>query len=442
MSIQLSTKTLVNLARDELVQLFAEGRVVDELHPLYERAADTAANGNTARRAVEDFWAHAADAPMRGDYSYDEPSSWQDIAGDVALDEGALAVPDRDPLADRIHGAWLGRCAGCMLGKPVEGLTRTQIATLLEIAGEYPLDDYFPIIEDHGDIPYRNADDDCLLPNISYSARDDDTDYTVLGLHMVKTFGLELTPANVGFEWQMRLPYMKTYTAERAAYRNLVMDVPVAEAAVVLNPYREWIGAQIRCDAFGYVSPGKAWQAAYLAYQDAALSHVKNGIYGEVFFAALIAESLVCGFDDLEGAIERAMRVVPDKSRFAEMVREVAGWCDEDDTWEATWDRINRAYGHYHPVHTINNAALVLIGLLHSGGDFGRAICIAVMGGWDTDCNGATVGSVMGALLGAGGVDARWADPLNDTLHSAIDGYQISRISELAAQTTDLAAQL
>jgi len=60
------------------------------------------------------------------------------------------------------------------------------------------------------------------------------------------------------------------------------------------------------------------------------------------------------------------------------------------------------------------------------------------MGGWDTDCNGATAGSVMGALLGANGVDAKWSSPLNDTLHSAIDGYQISRISELAARTGDL----
>lgn len=438
----LPTETLCRLAGDELVQLEEEGRVVDELRPIYERATAEGANGHTGRRAIEEFWAAADQAPMRDDFAYDEPSDWGSICSQVKLVEGVAPQCDADPLADRVYGAWLGRCAGCMLGKPVEGRTRAQIEALLEIAGEYPLDDYFPVVDDPGDIPYRRADDDCLRPNIRYSARDDDTDYTVLGLHMAKTYGMGLTPAEVGTEWTMRLPYMKTYTAERAAYRNLVMGVPAAQAATMLNPYREWIGAQIRCDAFGYVSPGRAWQAAWLAYQDAALSHTKNGIYGEIFFAALIAESLVREFSELRECIESALAFIPSGSRFTKMVRTVSAWCEEDPGWQITRDRISRVYGHYHPVHTINNAALVLMGLLHSGGDFGRAISVAVMGGWDTDCNGATAGSVMGALLGARALPAKWTVPLNDTLHSAIDGYQIRRISNLSEETIQVIRKL
>ncbi len=438
----LPTETLVRLAKDELVQLQEEGRVVDELRLIYERATADGVNGHTAARAIEEFWAAAEHAPMRDDFAYDEPSDWGSICSQVKLVESSAPAPEPAGLADRVHGAWLGRCAGCMLGKPVEGRTRAQIEALLEIAGEYPLADYFPVIDDPGDIPYRRADDDCLRPNIRYSARDDDTDYTVLGLHMAQTYGMGLTPAEVGTEWQMRLPYMKTYTAERAAYRNLVMGVPAEQAAEVLNPYREWIGAQIRCDAFGYVGAGKPWMAAWLAYQDAALSHTKNGIYGEVFFAALIADSLVREFSELRECIECALLFIPSGSRFAEMVRTVTAWCEQDPGWQITWDRVSSAYGHYHPVHTINNAALVLLGLLHSGGDLGKAISIAVMGGWDTDCNGATAGSVMGALLGAEALPAKWTDPLNDTLHSAIDGYQIRRISELSEETIQVIRKL
>ncbi len=208
-----------------------------------------------------------------------------------------------------------------------------------------------------------------------------------------------------------------------------------------MNPYREWIGAQIRADAFGYVCPGWPYQAARLAYQDASLSHVKNGIYGEIFFAAMLAESLVSEYGQIEAAIERVLQVVPEESRFAEMARDVVEWCKQDASWEDTWERINATYGHYHPVHTINNAALVLMGLLHSEGDFGQAICIAVMGGWDTDCNGATAGSVMGALLGTQLPD-KWVAPLNDTLHSALDGYNVNSVSDLAAETTELALKL
>ena len=84
----------------------------------------------------------------------------------------------------------------------------------------------------------------------------------------------------------------------------------------------------------------------------------------------------------------------------AEAVRDMLAWCGEG-SWEATWDQVMAKYGHYHPVHTINNACLVLMGLLHSGGDFTQAICIAVTGGLDTDCNGATAGSVISGIASA-----------------------------------------
>ncbi len=73
--------------------------------------------------------------------------------------------------------------------------------------------------------------------------------------------------------------------------------------------------------------------------------------------------------------------------------------------------------------------------LMASGGDLGRGVCVAVMGGWDTDCNGATVGSVLGVMNGAKAIDAHWADPLNDTLASAIFGFSSNSIAQLADRT-------
>ncbi len=439
--IGLSVETLRNLAALELVQLAEEDRDTSSAQALYDQAA--CASEPEALNLLNEFWIAALKAPVDADSFYVEPTAWEELVRrcpELAAEPAAL--PEPAGLQGRIYGAWLGRCAGCMLGKPVEGRSRAEIADLLEVAGEYPLQDYFPVIEDTCGIAYRPPSDPCLRGNITCGARDDDTDYTILGLHLVKTYGLELTSVEVGKEWLLRLPYHKTYTAERAAYRNLVMEVSPGQTAVMWNPYREWIGAQIRADAFGYVCPGWPSQAARLAYQDASLSHVKNGIYGEMFFAAMLAESLVSEYGEIGAVIERALQVVPGESRFAEMSRDVVAWCRQDASWEDTWERINATYGRYHRVHTINNAALVLMGLLHSQGDFGRAICIAVMGGWDTDCNGATAGSVMGALLGAEQLAERWVAPLNDTLHSALDGYNINSIRDLAAQTTELALEL
>ena len=71
---------------------------------------------------------------------------------------------------------------------------------------------------------------------------------------------------------------------------------------------------------------------------------------------------------------------------------------------EQATDRLLEEFGGYHRVHTINNAAIVALALLWGAGDFSRALSLAVTAGLDTDCNGATVGSVMGAMLGSSGI--------------------------------------
>ena len=119
-------------------------------------------------------------------------------------------------------------------------------------------------------------------------ARDDDIDYTILGLHVLETTGSEYTSADVAQAWLERLPFLQVYTAERAAYRNLVHGVAAAGHARVRNPYREWIGAQIRADISGYVCPGDPPGAAARLRRRVAVA-LANGIYGEKWAAALIA---------------------------------------------------------------------------------------------------------------------------------------------------------
>lgn len=88
------------------------------------------------------------------------------------------------------------------------------------------------------------------------------------------------------------------------------------ESAAYLNPYREWIGAQIRGDFYGYVNPGNPLEAAKMAYRDGAVSHIKNGIYGEMYVAALI--SLTAVSKDMLWNCSEALKQIPPKSRIAE----------------------------------------------------------------------------------------------------------------------------
>lgn len=100
--------------------------------------------------------------------------------------------------------------------------------------------------------------------------------------------------------------------------------------------------------------------------------------------------------------------------------------------WVDTLEAIEEQFGHYHCVHTINNTALVIMGLCHGKLDLGKTICITVMGGWDTDCTGATAGSIVGAMLGADRLPTRWIRPLHNRLHSIVAGYADLPITDVA----------
>ena len=78
---------------------------------------------------------------------------------------------------------------------------------------------------------------------------------------------------------------------------------------------------------------------------------------------------------------------------------------------------------------------IVAAALLCSGQDYGRSICLAVQAGFDTDCNGATVGSVLGMMLGEDGIPETWAAPVHGRLETDIFGVNEISLKE-AAETT------
>ena len=419
--------------REEIVALAEEGFDVSaptaQLDAIAGRTGDDAAS---ERRQIE---RGLGSLSRRADFSFDEPSDLPAIR--LARPDGPRRLGAKlgaRTVADKTLGAWLGRSAGCLLGKPCEGWPRRDIEIMLRAVGEWPLNDYWPVVEQPpAGLRYRSPSDPSLRQNITRMTRDDDMDYPILGLHILEAYGPGFTTADVAQAWLLTLPYACTYTAERVTYQNLVNGIEPPETARHRNPYREWIGAQIRADIWGWVAPGRPELAAELAYRDASLSHTKNGIYGEMFFAALLAAAFV--ESDLHRLIDIGLSEIPRNCRLREAVLDTVEWCRRDPNWEATWERISQKYGHYHGVHTINNAAAVLMGLLHARGDFARAIAISVMGGWDTDCNGATAGSAMGVILGAQALPAKWIAPLHDRISSIVAGFNDVKLSHLARRT-------
>jgi ADP-ribosylglycohydrolase len=427
---------LRELLADEISQRQESGY---DITPALPRVREILAAGGPRWSAVLEQAYHELEATsVKPDWPYTEPQAEAEIVALPPLDR--LPVPAEPELADRLHGAWLGRCAGCNLGKPVEGhgWNRRKLRSYLEQAGAYPITDYLPVLDPMPDgMTFNPSWQEATLGRVNAMARDDDTDYTILGLHLLETYGPAFSTADVAFEWLRHLPFTQTYTAERASYRNLVRGHDPAEVARIFNPYREWIGAMIRADAFGYVCPGDPRGAALLACKDAALSHTENGIYGAMWAAALIAASLSVA--TARAAIDISLSVVPAGSRLAEALGDVRASYDAGASWDATIEQIEQRLGHYHWVHTINNAAVVAAALLWGEGDFSRTIGFAVEAGLDTDCDGATAGSVFGALHGTAALPNVWIEPLHDTIHSAITGFDNSSIADLARRTAALA---
>jgi ADP-ribosylglycohydrolase len=155
-----------------------------------------------------------------------------------------------------------------------------------------------------------------------------------------------------------------------------------------------------------------------------------------MFFAAVIAAAFV--EDDPEKLLQIGLSQIPEKSRLAEAIKDIIQMSKEYDDWTECADAMMEKYGHYSAVHTINNALIVAIGMLYGGDDFEKNITIAVMCGLDTDCTGATIGSIAGIIRGFHQIPRKWAAPLNDTIDSQVIGFGKIRISDLAQRTLEL----
>jgi ADP-ribosylglycohydrolase len=78
---------------------------------------------------------------------------------------------------------------------------------------------------------------------------------------------------------------------------------------------------------------------------------------------------------------------------------------------------------------------IVTAALLYGGGDYGRSICMAVQEGFDTDCNGATVGSILGMHDGITAIGPEWSAPVAGALNTSVFGVGQVRIEDAVNRT-------
>jgi ADP-ribosylglycohydrolase len=336
--------------------------------------------------------------------------------------------------AEKLEGALLARLAGCTLGTIVEFWKRESMEEWAAYIGDaFPPADYWS--------KARNPIEKRYQTGLAWQSTrdgmdgvpvDDDIMYTLLGLLICEEYGADFTTDDVGKAWLKYLPY--ACTAEEVALKNLKAGVPALKAADVGNPYEQWIGADIRSDGFAYIAAGQPEKAAKMAYRDAFLSHRRNGIYGEMFFAA--AQAAAFAVDNAADALKIGLTEIPENCSLA---KEILWALDESKNvhdYKAAHAAVTERFRGMSGVHANLNACLTVFGLMIGAGGVTKTISETVAMGYDNDCTAATAGSVAGAIAGKKGVSPHWSRNFNNKVRSYLIGHEIFYIDDLLARFT------
>jgi ADP-ribosylglycohydrolase len=335
---------------------------------------------------------------------------------------------------DKLKAALLGRFAGCTLGAPVEGWkleSMENYAKELELK-DYPLTDYWPKIPNPEDprYLYEKFGDYCK-DKLTHVPCDDDVGYTYLSLFIAEEGnGRDFTLDDVAKTWLKYLP--TACTAEKVALDNLKNGIEPARAAEIDNPYDEWIGADIRCDGYGYMAPCEPAKAAEMAKIDAWISHRKNGVYGSMYFAAVIA--LGFQLSDTKKALIGGLDYIPADCELADAIRWALDNYDTVKDYRNAAEMVDARFPGMHGVHTINNACLTIFALALGGKDIGKIFSNAVAMAHDCDCTAATAGSIAGACYGMEYLDSHWYIPFGDEVGSYFNGDRTYSIKDLLSR--------
>ncbi len=300
---------------------------------------------------------------------------------------------------DKVLGCWMGKNIGGTLGAPFEWKRQKN-------------DVSFYVQESSGQ----------PLPN-------DDLDIQLLWLVALEEHGVHIDAQTLGAYWMM---FVTPHWAEYGiAKTNMKAGLPPPLSGMANNPYKDSCGAFIRSEIWACIAPALPDVAARYAYEDAIIDHGDGeGMYAEVFCAAL--ESAAFIESDIDRLIEIGLSYIPGSCGVARAARAMVGDYRAGKSWEEARDHLLREYrGRANEWGGIaqedrdkgfadgplgwdapSNIGIVVIGLLYGAGDFQRSLCVAVNCGEDTDCTGATVGSMYGIIHGAKTIPERWLEPI------------------------------
>ena len=193
----------------------------------------------------------------------------------------------------------------------------------------------------------------------------------------------------------------------------------------------------------GLMSPGMPNTASEISDRIGHLMNYGDGWYGGVYVGAMYSLAFVS--DDVEFVVTEALKTIPGESRFHRCIADVIRWWRTyPDDWHRTWFEILQHYSEdigcpdgvfkAFNIDATVNAAYVVLGLLYGGGDFGRTVDIATRAGYDSDCNPATAGGILGTILSYDRIPEYWMQGLDgaEQLNFKYTDMSLERVYEVS----------
>jgi hypothetical protein len=308
----------------------------------------------------------------------------------------------------KVEGCWTGKNIGGTLGAPFECKR-----------GVFDLTFYTQPIDGEP------------LPN-------DDLDLQLIWLNAVEKYGRFINGSTLGEYWHSYvIPNWGEYGAGK---NNMRAGLVPPLSGYVNNVFRDSCGAFILSEIWACLAPGHPDIAVKCAFEDAMVNHSGEGVYAEIFCAAL--ESAAFVESDPYQLIEIGLSYIPVDCGVARGVKNVIASYKSGATWqEARKSLLNTVPGSFGALGTApedmekdipvgeigwdapSNIGIIIIGWLYGEGDFSRSMCIAAGCGEDADCTAGTLGSILGIIGGMDSIPEKWVKPLGGKIKTLCVNY-------------------
>jgi len=316
-------------------------------------------------------------------------------SGQAFRQAGAEKIIFAYKLSDKLRGMWLGQLIGNCAGRDTEG----------KYSGSMP--------NPAPAVPW--------ITKQEWDA-DDDTDIEYVALHILQTHGLDCNYPEIAQQWQTHVGDCGLYLANKQAW-HLMADgyLPADTGSRTYNEHWYSIDSQITTEVLGAISPGLVQSAIDLAGKFAHITNTGFAVHAAQFYCAIYAAAF---FEpNVTSVVTEALAAVPTTSRTYQVITDVLAWYTEDANdgsldWRTTRSKLYDKYQgsessgrYYNWAESTINAGATVLAVLYGQGDFKNTVQIAVLAGWDCDCNAATVGGLIGIIKGFRGLPCDLTDP-------------------------------